>query len=86
MASSSSSSSSVPPAASLTADDLIRIFNDPEGELLNYKHKMAEVPTTKVDDIFHMEVPFDAIKVRRFRTPRNRDGNNWATRSFPRGR
>jgi len=60
--SSSSSSSSVPPAASLTADDLIRIFNDPEGELLNYKHKMAEVPTTKVDDIFHMEVPFDAIK------------------------
>jgi len=49
-------------ASSLTADDLIRIFNDPEGELLNYKYKMDDAPKKNVGDIFHMEVPFDAIK------------------------
>jgi len=47
---------------SLTADDLIRIFNDPEGELLNYTFSLADSPKCKADDIFCMDVPYDAIK------------------------
>ena len=49
-------------STSLTADDLIRIFNDPEGELLNYHFKIKDAPKCKADDMFYMDVPYEAIK------------------------
>ena len=51
-----------PPASSLTLDDLIRIFNDPEGELLQYPFKPRTGFSPQIDDVFHLDVPFDAIK------------------------
>ena len=45
----------------LTVDDLIRIFNDPEGELLQYSFRPGQ-GKFNMDELFHMELPFDAIK------------------------
>ena len=49
-------------AASLSADDLIRIFNDPEGELQQYKFNPNNVVTKSMEGMFHMELPYDDIK------------------------
>jgi len=50
------------PAAELTADDLVRIFNDPKGELLNYRFDMKVMPDAPAAKSFVMDVPYDAIK------------------------
>ena len=50
------------PTPDLSADDLIRIFNDPEGELLEYAFNPAMAPKCQANDIFCMYVPYDAIK------------------------
>ena len=60
---SATSPPSPPPGSSLTADDLVRTFNDPEGELLQYAFK--PIPGEKwpeIDEAFRMEVPYEAIK------------------------
>jgi len=60
------SSGQAKPAFALTADDLIRLFNDPNGEeLRQYDIKKAAKANSffgKTLDLFCMEPPFDAIK------------------------
>ena len=48
----------------LTVEDLVRIFNDPKGELLNYQFKpQPSTSNQSAAESFHMDVPYDAIKV-----------------------
>ena len=50
-------------ATTLTADDLIRIFNDPDGELRHYAFRpIPAFADVKAHDRFRAEVPFDDIK------------------------
>jgi len=50
----------VKPAFELTADDLIRVFNDPDGELHHYDFNINDAPPVELD--FIMELPHDRIK------------------------
>ena len=52
--------SGMKPAFELTADDLIRVFNDPDGELRHYDFKFRGGPPSALN--FSMELPFDKIK------------------------
>ena len=46
----------------LTVEDLLRIFNDPEGELLNHPFKSKTDFNRSAAELLHMDVPYDAIK------------------------
>jgi len=50
----------VKPAFALTADDLIRVFNDPDGELRHYEFDPKEIANMELE--FVMDPPFDKIK------------------------
>ena len=51
MASSEGVGKGVKPASELTAEDLIRVFNDPDGELHHYDFVMKEEPAIGVSKI-----------------------------------
>ena len=52
MASSEGVGKGVKPASELTAEDLIRVFNDPDGELHHYDFVMKEEPAIGVSQIW----------------------------------
>jgi len=62
MASSDGVGEGVKPAFELTAEDLIRVFNDPDGELRHYDFVLKEEPSIGMELEFLMELPYDAIK------------------------